>query len=128
MLSDDTVALIRVTAHAALDKKAFQVVVLDLSTLTSFTDSFVICSGAHDRQLGAIADEIGRRLRAAGRRPLHVEGAGQSEWVLLDYGDFVVHLFTEEKRKYYSLEALWGDAERLPDHLLGLASVRDEPR
>jgi len=68
----------------------------------------------------AIADEVGRRLRAAGRRPIHVEGERRSEWVLLDYGDFVIHIFTEEKRSYYALDALWGDAPRISDEELGL--------
>ena len=120
MLPADTVALLRAATGAAIDKKAFQLVVLDLSQLTSFTDAFLICSAANERQLGAIAAEVEGRLRDAGRRPLHVEGAGQSEWVLLDYGDLIVHLFTEERRRYYALEALWGDAPRLPAHLLGL--------
>jgi ribosome-associated protein len=128
MLPADTVELLKEAAAAALDKKAFQLVVLDLSQLTSFTDSFMICSAAGERQLGAIANEVEERLRAVGRRPLHVEGAGQSEWVLLDYGDFIVHLFTEERRTYYALEALWGDAPRLPAHLLGLDAAPDELR
>ena len=113
MLAPDIVELLTITVRAALDRKAFQVAVLDLTELTSFTDGFVICSGAHGRQLGAIAEEVDRRLREAGRRPMHVEGAGESEWILLDYGDFIVHLFTEDKRRYYALDALWGDARRL---------------
>jgi ribosome-associated protein len=119
MLATDTVGLLTIAVQAALDRKAFQVAVLDLTELTSFTDGFVICSGAHGRQLGAIAEEVDLRLRAAGRRPLHVEGAGDSEWVLLDYGDFIVHLFTEDKRRYYALDALWGDARRVEASELG---------
>ncbi len=121
MLADDVVGLLRAAAQAALDKKAFQIAVLDLSGLTSFTDAFVICSGAHERQVGAVADEIGRRLAALGRRPLHIEGGEEKAWVLLDYGDLIVHLFTEERRRYYALEALWGDAPRLSAADLGLS-------
>lgn len=126
MLATDTVGLLSIAARAALDRKAFQVAVLDLTELTSFADGFVICSGAHGRQLGAIAEEVERRLRAAGCRPLHVEGAGESEWVLLDYGDFIVHVFTEDKRRYYALDALWGDARRLEASELGPGVAPDE--
>lgn len=119
MLATDTVGLLTIAVQAALDRKAFQVAVLDLTELTSFTEGFLICSGAHGRQLGAIAEEVDLRLRAVGRRPLHVEGAGDSEWILLDYGDFIVHLFTEDKRRYYALDALWGDARRLEAAELG---------
>ncbi len=127
MLSDDVVELLRLAAAAALDRKAFQVAVLDLTPLASFTDGFVIASAAHERQLRAVADEVEARLRAAGRRPLHCEGIGSSEWVLLDYGDLVVHLFTEEKRLYYALDALWGDAPRVSLLALGLDEGREEP-
>jgi len=119
MLTPDLLEPLRVTVEAALDRKAFQVAVLDVSELTSFTDGFVICSAANLRQLGAIADEVGRRLRTAGRRALHVEGTPHSEWLLLDYGDFVVHLFTEDKRAYYALDGLWADAPRLSPADLG---------
>ncbi len=123
MLSADTLAPLRVAAQAALDRKAFHLVALEVSELTSYTDSFLLCSAASDRQVGAIADAVEERLRASGRRPLHVEGAPRSDWMLLDYGDFIVHVFTEDKRSYYGLDSLWGDAERLDQSSLGI-----EPR
>jgi ribosome-associated protein len=121
MLATETVDLLRAAVSSAFDKKGFHIAVLDVSELTSYTDSFVICSAANIRQVGAIADEMGKRLRDLGRRPLHVEGERRSEWVLLDYGEFIVHLFTEEKRGYYALDALWGDAPRVASDTLGVA-------
>lgn len=109
----DTLATIRTAARAAADKKAFQIVGLGVAELSSYADGLLICSGGSDRQVGAIADEVQRQLRDEGRRPLHVEGETQAEWVLMDYGDVVVHVFTEERRGYYGLEGLWRDAERL---------------
>lgn len=126
MMATDTAGLLSIAARAALDRKAFQVAVLDLTELTSFADGFVICSGAHGRQLAAIAEEVESRLRAAGSRPLHVEGAADSEWILLDYGDFIVHVFTEDKRRYYALDALWGDARRLEAAELGPGIVPED--
>ena len=104
---------LQTAARAAADKKAFQIVGLEVGDLTSYTDSLLICSGASDRQVAAIAGEVQRQLKDAGRRPLHVEGESHADWVLLDYGDFVVHVFTEERRTYYGLDNLWGDAPRL---------------
>ena len=120
MLSQDITGMLREAAAAALDKKAFQLVALDVSGLTSLADSFFICSGAHDRQVGAIADAVERRLRSAGHRPLHVEGTRRADWILLDYGDIIVHVFTEERRNFYALESLWGDAPELSPRALGL--------
>ncbi len=120
MLTDDVTALLREAAAAALDKKAFHVTALDVTAMTSLADSFLICSGAHERQVGAIADAVMRRLRDAGFRPLHVEGERRAEWILLDYGDVVIHVFTEERRGFYALESLWGEAERLSPESLGL--------
>ena len=115
---------LRAAARAAADKKAFQIVGFEVGTLTSYTDHLLICSGASDRQVAAIADEIRRQLRDVGVRPLHVEGEGRADWVLLDYGDFVVHVFTEERRAYYGLDGLWGDAPKLEADDLGV-SVSD---
>ena len=120
MLPTDTLESISAAARAAADKKAFHIVGFGVSELTSYTDFLLICSGASDRQVAAIADEVCRQLRDAGIRPLHVEGEGRSEWVLLDYGDFVVHVFTEERRAYYGLDSLWGDATRLEAETLGI--------
>ena len=119
----DTLASVRIAARAAVDKKAFHVVGLDVATLASFADSFLLCSAASDRQVAAIVDDVQRQLGGAGRRPLHVEGGPRSDWVLLDYGDFIVHVFTEEKRSYYALDSLWGDAPRLDAPELGIARV-----
>lgn len=100
-------------AEAVLDKKGFAVVGLDVAALTSLADAFLICSGASERQVGTIADAIVRKLKSIGRRPLHVEGEQQAQWILIDYGDLVVHVFTEERRAFYALEKLWADAGRL---------------
>lgn len=121
MLATDTLESVRLAARAAVDKKAFHVVGIDVASLTSFTDSFLICSAASDRQVAAISEEVQRQLSSDGRRPLHVEGEARSDWVLLDYGDFIVHVFTEEKRSYYALDSLWGDAPRLDEPQLGIA-------
>jgi ribosome-associated protein len=125
MLAADTLASVQLAARAAVDKKAFHVAGLDVAALTSFTDSFLLCSAASDRQVAAIVDEVQRQLGASGRRPIHVEGAPRSDWVLLDYGDFIVHVFTEEKRSYYALDSLWGDAPRLDNPQLGITGGDD---
>ncbi len=82
--------------------------------VTSFADYFVICSGANQRQIQAIADEVERALKANDERPNSVEGYTNAEWVLMDYGDMVVHVFTETARSYYDLDRLWRDATELP--------------
>ena len=115
---------LQTAARAAADKKAFQIVGLEVGELTSYTDSLLICSGASDRQVAAIAGEVQRQLKDAGRRPLHVEGESHADWVLLDYGDFVVHVFTEERRTYYGLDNLWGDAPRLESDDLGIGEAQ----
>lgn len=114
---------LQTAARAAADKKAFQIVGLEVGDLTSYTDALLICSGASDRQVAAIADEVQRQLKDAGRRPLHVEGESHADWVLLDYGDFVVHVFTEERRTYYGLDGLWGDAPKLEADTLGIGET-----
>ena len=98
---------------AALDKKALDVVVLDLRNTPAFTDFFVLCSGHSTRQVKAIADAVEEALRAAKVRPSHIEGYDRGEWVLIDYFTFIVHVFTPQTRLFYSLERLWGDAERI---------------
>ena len=99
--------------RAADDKKATDIVVLDLRKAAGFTDFFVICSGANPRQIRAIADAVVESLDATGAKPAHVEGYDRSEWVLLDYFDFVVHVFARDTRLFYGLERLWGSAERM---------------
>ncbi len=111
---------LRIAAQAAADKKAFQIVAFEVSELTSYTESILICSGASDRQVAAIVNAVQRQLKEAGRRPIHVEGERRADWVLLDYGEFVIHVFTEERRTYYGLDGLWGDAPKLDAVPLGI--------
>jgi len=101
-------------AEAADNKKAFDILILDLRGLTSIADYFVICSGNNTTQVSAIADGIGEAFVKTGEHPSHIEGGPGSSWVLMDYGDVVVHIFDEQARVYYSLEKLWGDAPRIP--------------
>ena len=104
---------VTLAVRAAADKKAENVVVLDLTKAGGFTDFFVICSGANSRQIVAIADSVRETLKEElGERPTLAEGMDRSEWILLDYFDFVVHVFSRECRAFYNLERLWGDAER----------------
>jgi ribosome-associated protein len=98
---------------AAEDKKAVDIALLDLRKAAGFADYFLICSGTNARQIRAIADGIMEALATAGAKPAHVEGYAQSEWILLDYFDFIVHVFAPETRLFYSLERLWGSAERV---------------
>ena len=99
--------------RAALDKKALDVVVLDLRNTPAFTDFFVLCSGSNQRQVKAIADAVEEALRAAKVRPAHIEGYDRADWILMDFFTFIVHVFTPQTREFYSLERLWGDAERI---------------
>jgi ribosome-associated protein len=101
-------------AEAADGKKAFDILILDLRSLTYITDYFVICSASNTTQVAAISDGIGQALAQAGIHPSHVEGEAEATWVLMDYGDIVVHVFDQQARIYYSLDKLWGDAKRIP--------------
>jgi ribosome-associated protein len=103
-----------VAAQAAYDKKATDVVVLDMRKIPSFTDYFLLCTARNQRQLRAVADAIDMALRETGARAAHIEGNEGSEWILLDYFDMVVHVFTADKRLFYGLERLWGSAEHVP--------------
>ena len=99
---------------ACQEKQAEEVLILELEQGSgAFTDYFVVCSGTNPRQIQAISDEVEERLERAGQRPTHIEGYKQAEWVLLDYVDFVVHVFSEKARKFYDLERLWKSAKRL---------------
>lgn len=100
-----------IAVRAAESKKATNVRVLDLRDVTSFTDYFVLCTGANQRQIQAIADEVGRQLDDAGEKPDSVEGFQNAEWILVDYGDYIVHIFAEEARKFYDLDRLWRHAK-----------------
>lgn len=99
--------------HAAAEKKALEPVVLDLREIASFTDYFVIVSGANERQVQAISDEIYESLKKSGHAAARVEGYKTAEWILLDYGDFVVHVFEQKARKFYDLERLWRESKRV---------------
>jgi ribosome-associated protein len=99
--------------NAAADKKAEGVVVLDLRKAAGFTDYFLVCSGGNPRQIRAIADAITEALANTGEKPAHVEGYDRAEWILLDFFDFVVHIFAPDTRVFYGLERLWGNAERI---------------
>lgn len=103
--------------QAARDKKATELVVLDLRKTGAFTDFFLICTGANPRQVHAIADAVEQALKAKHVRPAHLEGYQRAEWILVDYFDFIVHVFSPSARSFYGLERLWGNAARveLPD-------------
>jgi ribosome-associated protein len=98
---------------AAADKKAEDLLVLDLTKASAFTDVFVICTGGNRRHVQAIADAVEEALRARGARPALIEGYDRGEWILLDYFDFIVHVFMPATRVFYGLEKLWADAERV---------------
>jgi ribosome-associated protein len=106
-------AQIDLAIGAAEDKKAVDLIVLDLRKAAGFTDFFLITSGTNPRQVRAIADAVMESLAADGAKPAHVEGYDRSEWILIDYFDFIVHVFAPETRVFYGLERLWGNAERI---------------
>ena len=110
---NEPVELVGNAVRAAVDRKAIDVVVLDMGDLLSITGYFVICSGTSDRQVRTIVEAVERRLREEGVKPLRREGRREGGWVLLDYGDFVVHVFGADEREYYDLERLWKDAPRV---------------
>jgi ribosome-associated protein len=115
--------------RAASDKKGVEMVVLDLREIASFTDYFLITSGTNVRQVQAIADEVVEQLKKQGTRAARVEGYKTGEWVLVDYGDFIVHVFEDKARRFYDLERLWRDALRvaLPPDVAGAeGSLRSE--
>ena len=109
----DTLERVREAVSAADDRKALDLKVLQLEKVTDFADYFLICSGTSERQVQAIADAVQEKLREHRVRPLHVEGYNRAQWVLLDYGDLVIHVFLDETRAFYDLERLWSDAPRV---------------
>jgi len=112
---DTEEALARICAEAALEKKAGDVVILDMRGISSFTDFFVIVSGTSEPQIKAIASSVRERVREiTGERPLAEDGFPGSQWIIIDYGSVIVHVFHEEKRSVYDIESLWGDARRIP--------------
>ena len=104
---------VKVAVTAAEEKKAIDLVVLKLVELTTFADYFMICSGNSSRQVQAIADEIEDQLKQHKVRPLNIEGYNNAEWVLMDYGSVIIHVFSEKARQFYDLERLWRDAEKV---------------
>lgn len=116
---------VRVAVAAALDKKAFDLDVLSVGALTSIADYFILASATSERQAVAIADNVVGQLREQlGVRPLLIEGTRPGRWVLLDFGDFIVHIFTEDVRRFYGLERLWGDAPNVTAEYTGEAEQR----
>jgi ribosome-associated protein len=104
---------LKIAVNAADDKKANDLVALDISGIASFASYFLLCTGDSSRQMQAIADEVEKRLKAGGIRPAHIEGYRNSEWILMDYMGLVVHIFSKTARAYYDLERLWRDGKRL---------------
>ena len=120
---------VRRAINAAAEKKAIEPTVLDLRGISSFTDFFVLFTGANRRQVQAISDEVVEQLKRHGSPAARVEGYQNAEWVLIDYGDFVVHIFDDKARRFYDLERLWREARRRdlsPDDLTNLGSLRAE--
>lgn len=105
---------IKLAIHCASEKKALDMVALDLRSIASFTEFFLIASGSNQRQVQAIADEISEQLKKQLQvRPIRIEGYNAAEWLLLDYGDFIVHIFNKESRDFYDLARLWRDARKV---------------
>jgi len=109
----ETESAVMIAARAATDKKATDLVVLDLREIASFTEYFLISTGASTRQVQAISNSVEEALLKNAKRPLHIEGYSSAEWILLDYGDLIVHVFSQTSRRFYDLERLWRDAPRV---------------
>ena len=121
-MNDPIQQRVRTAVSAAADKKAFDLSVLAVTELTSIADYFVLCSAGSERQTQAIADAVVEKVRAEeGVRPLLVEGTTPGRWILIDFGDFIVHIFTEDTRRFYGLERLWGDAPNVTSEFTGEA-------
>ncbi len=104
---------LKIALKAADDKKAYDLLALDISEIATFANYFLFCTGDSSRQIQAIADEIEKQLKAVGMRSSHIEGYQNSEWILMDYFDLVVHIFSKEARAFYDLERLWRDGKKL---------------
>lgn len=116
---------VRLAVAAALDKKAYELDVLSVAELTSIADFFILCSASNERQAQAIADSVQEKLRDEMQvKPLLVEGTTPGRWILIDFGDFIFHIFTEDCRRFYGLERLWGDAP----NVTGEYAEQSEPR
>ncbi len=120
---------VQTVVNAALDKKALDLDVLEVDELTSIGDYFILCSATSQRQTQAIADNITEKMRQEeGLKPLLIEGTTPGRWVLIDFGDFIVHIFTEETRRFYGLERLWGDAPNVTAEFTGEAEAPRDVR
>ena len=113
-VSEISLAKAFLSVQAAANKKADTIKILDLKDMSSFTDYFVICSGSSDRQVQAIADSIAIELKEDGFAPVSVEGYREGRWVIVDFGDIVVHVFLDALREYYDIEHLWFEAKKVP--------------
>lgn len=124
----DVAYRVRCAVEAVLSRQAIELRVLHLEPVCDFTDYFVVCSGSSSRQVDAIADWVGERLKALRVRPLHVEGKRLGRWILMDYGDFLVHVFDPERRDFYRLEDVWSDAAdvtaQFADQTIGAADQK----
>ncbi len=126
-MNDPIEPRVRLAVAAALDKKAFELDVLSVGDLTSIADYFILASASNERQAQAIADSVQEKLREELKvKPLLVEGTTPGRWILLDYGDFIFHIFTEDTRRFYGLERLWGDAPNVTAEFTSEAEA--EPR
>ena len=112
--TDHALELVQIAAEAAVDKLALQVIAFDVSVQLAITDAFVLASASNERQVNAIVDEVEDKLREAGAKPIRREGQREGRWVLLDYGEIVVHVQHEEERVFYALERLWRDCPSIP--------------
>ena len=112
--TDHAVSIVHIAARAASDKLAQHIMAFDVSEQLAITDAFVLASASNDRQVRAIVDEIEEKLRDAGERPIRREGERDGRWVLMDYGDVVVHVQHDEERAYYALERIWRDCPAIP--------------
>ncbi|PUA80374.1 ribosome silencing factor [Nocardioides currus] len=112
--TDHALELVQIAAAAAVDKLALQVIAFDVSVQLAITDAFLLASASNERQVNAIVDEIEDKLREAGAKPIRREGQREGRWVLLDYGEIVVHVQHEDERQFYALERLWRDCPAIP--------------
>ena len=126
--SDRSLQLAKVASDAALDKIAEKVVAIDVSDQMPLTDVFVLASASNERQVGAIVDEVEDRLRDVGVKPLRREGQREGRWVLIDFGDIIVHVQHEEEREYYALERLWKDCPEIDLQSLAIVGAPATPR
>jgi len=126
-LNDPIRDRVQLAVEAALDKKAFDLDVLSVAKVTSIADYFILCTGNSERQTQTIAGEIVDRLREQARvKPLLVEGMTPGHWILVDFGDFIIHVFTEDCRRFYGLERLWGDAPNVAADFTAVEPRRNE--